>query len=183
MGQPKEGVVMPDGRRMIEHVIASLSQVCDRIVIVGTCKGFSIPSETGFLHLQDATPGMGPLAAVATLLRSGISTEGYLVTACDQPFLTADLLYLLVKTRSSVPRIFSSESEELPTPFPGYYPVFWYPVVEEGLQAGDLSVCNLIKKSAFSLVSLPKEWRRYLRNINRPDDLESVEYGRNFLGI
>jgi molybdopterin-guanine dinucleotide biosynthesis protein A len=170
MGQPKEGVVLSDGRRMIEHLILPLSQVCHQIVIVGTCRGFSIPPQSGLLHLHDTTPGMGPLAAINTLLQSGIDPNGYLVTACDQPFLTPELFRLLVADPSSLPRIL--KPDEMLLPFPGYYPVTWRHKIEEALQEGERSICRLIEKTQVDYVAFPGEWKMDLRNINTPGDLE-----------
>lgn len=172
MGQPKEGVVLSDGRRMIEPLISSLSQVCQQIVIVGACRGFSIRPQSGLLHLHDATPGMGPLAAINTLLQSGIDPNGYLVTACDQPFLTPELFRLLVANRSDIPRILKPGRDEMLLPFPGYYPVAWRHKTEKALQEGEGSICRLIEKMQVTYVAFPEEWKRNLRNINTPADLE-----------
>jgi len=171
MGQPKEGVIMPDGRRMIEPLIATLSQICKQVVIVGACHGFSIPPESGLLHLQDKTPGIGPLAAVATLLQSGIDEKGYLITACDQPYVTTDLLRLLIKEPSDLPRILQPEIGETLTPFPGYYPVSWCVEIEKKLQAGERSICRVLQESRVAYLPFPQEWKGCLRNLNRPADL------------
>ena len=174
MGKPKEGVIMPDGRRMMEPIIASLSEVCKQIVIVGTCRGFSIRPELGLLHLLDTNPGMGPLAAVATLLQSGIDAKGYIITACDQPHLTTDLLRLLVKAPSDLPGILQPEKGEMLLPFPGYYPVSWRLEIEKWLQAGERSICRVLAESRVTYLSFPEEWEGCLRNFNTPADLSQV---------
>ena len=191
MGQPKEGVIMPDGRKMIEPIIATLSQICRQIVIVGACRGFSIPVESTLLHLQD-TMGMGPLAAMATLFKSGIDDTGYIITACDQPYLTTDLLRLLIQSPSDLPILLRpaigwgsdhSESAEDAgrggqssvgwecNPFPGYYPVSWFLEIEKKLQAGERSICRVLSESRVTYLPFPKEWQESLRNLNGPLDL------------
>jgi len=162
---------MPDGRRMIEHLILTLSQVCEQIVIVGACRGFSIPSESGLLHLQDKTPGIGPLAAIATLLQSGINEQGYLITACDQPYVTTDLLRLLIKAPSDWPQLLQPGAGERADPFPGYYPVSWRLEIEKRLEDGERSICRALSKGRLTYLPFPKEWKECLRNLNGPADL------------
>ncbi len=185
MGQPKEGVLMPDGRPMIEHVIEPLSSLCQKIVILGACRGFDIPSHAKFISLPDAEEGRGPASAIATLLKSGIDKKGYVVCACDQPFLSANLLRLLVEETpssfegynplgSNQPRIFQSAKGEMLIPFPGYYPVDWLSEMEKGFEVGERSICALLKISVVSFVSLPNEWKPLLKNINLPSDLDSL---------
>jgi molybdopterin-guanine dinucleotide biosynthesis protein A len=171
MGCPKEGVRLPDGRKMIEHVIAPLSQLCSKIVIVGDCRGFSIPQQSNFIALPDHPNGKGPLAAIATLLKSGIDAVGYIVTACDQPFVTLDILRLLVGEKSNRPTIFQSDNNAFPMPLPGYYPVGWLSTIERELASSQYGLCNAILKSDVVYVSLPNAGKQYLQNINTPADL------------
>ncbi|MEK7702527.1 MAG: molybdenum cofactor guanylyltransferase [Nitrospirota bacterium] len=175
MGQPKEGVLLPDGRPMIEHVIASLLPLCQRIVIIGTCRGFAIPSSPRFITLPDETPGMGPLHAIATILKSEIDMHGYLITACDQPFLSPDLLgRLAAGEKSTGPRIFQRTSSEMLTPLPGYYPVCWLSEINKQLLSGECSLCNAIQSHPASFIPISEKEELLLRNINTPDDLNSV---------
>ncbi len=188
MGRPKQGVLMPDGRTMIAHVIQPLSQLCQNIVIVGAGAppakglGFTMPPQKNIIALPDDPPGRGPLSAIATLLNSGIDKEGYIITACDQPFLTPDLLRLLLgeKTTSlstlSTPRIFDEDMNTMAggiTPFPGYYPVCWLSIIKRELALGQYGVCKAILKSAVETVPLNKDSRALIRNINTPDDLKT----------
>jgi molybdopterin-guanine dinucleotide biosynthesis protein A len=173
MGRPKEGVVLPDGRRMIEPALASLAALCRRVVIVGACRGFSAPSEAGIIHLADRTPGRGPLAAVESLLLSGLD-DGYLVVACDQPLLTPSLLALLVKGNPTQPTFFRSEEGEALDPFPGYFPVSWLPDVQTALQQGERSLRRLIQRSEAAWIPLPNPLLASLKNINTPADLEAL---------
>jgi molybdopterin-guanine dinucleotide biosynthesis protein A len=178
MGRPKQGVLMPDGRTMIAHVIQPLSQLCQNIVTVGDCVEFTMPPQKQIIALPDDPPGRGPLSAIATLLKSGIDKEGYIVTACDQPFLTPNLLALLVGERTTTPRIFQEDMDTMAgviTPFPGYYPVCWLSIIERELASGQYGVCNAILKSAVKTVSLNKDSRALIRNINTPDDLNEFK--------
>ncbi len=165
---------MPDGRKMIEHVITPLSSLCQNIVIVGDCRGFAIPQQKNFIALPDNPPARGPLSALATLLQSGIDRNGYLVAACDQPLFTPDLLRLLLGEIPRAPRIFKPDQDEMLTPFPGYYPVCWLAKIKDALTSGEYGLCNVLLKNAVETVPLPKEGGEQIRNINTPDDLETL---------
>lgn len=191
MGRPKEGVALSDGRRMIEHVIEPLRGVCQRVAIVGACRGYPIPAGIDIIHLNDSqpgeppqragslgTPGAGPLVAIATLLRSGLDSEGYLVVACDQPFLTSPLLGLLMEDRSPFPRFFRSEGGTPLDPFPGYFPVGWFLEIGRALQQGERSVRRLIERTPVSWIPIPDEFRGFLKNINTPADLERAQQSK-----
>lgn len=180
MGRLKEGIALRDGRPMIEHVVEPLREVCRWVVIVGACRAYPISPEDGLIHLTDSQPGAGPLAAIATLLRSGLDPEGYLVAACDQPYLTSPLLRRLrvaapffrpLEGRSDSPRFFRSERGAPIDPFPGYFPVAWLSEIEEALQRGERSIRRLIERTPVSWVSLPESLRGCLKGINRLTDL------------
>ncbi len=187
MGRPKEGVILWDGRPMIEHVIESLRGVCRRVVVVGECRGYPIPLEIDLIQLRDTQPGAGPLAAIATLLRSDLDRNGYLVVACDQPLLTAPLLGRLIEDgfriflqpfpgdhRPALPRFFRSEEGEPLDPFPGYFPAGLLPEIETALQSGESSVRRFIQKTPVSWVSLPQTLRESLKSMNSPADLKCM---------
>ncbi|MEK7285764.1 MAG: molybdenum cofactor guanylyltransferase [Nitrospirota bacterium] len=174
MGQPKEGILLSDGRPMIAHVMAPLLEVCEKIVIIGNCRGVNLPSLPQLIALPDEAPGMGPLYAIATLLKSEIDLHGYMVTACDQPFLTAALLRRLIRAESIGPCIFQRSVSTMLTPLPGYYPACWLPEIQKQLLLGERSLCRAIQNSTPSFLPLSDTEEPLLRNINTPDDLKGI---------
>lgn len=120
MGRPKEGVLLGDGRAMVEPVIEAMREAFGRVAVVGACTGFDCGAGEGILHLQDLRPGQGPLAGLEALLASGLA-HGYVVAACDQPLLTSDLLRRLGEGAGGRPRFFRT-AEVCLDPLPGYFP-------------------------------------------------------------
>jgi molybdenum cofactor guanylyltransferase len=143
MGSPKEGVRLWDGRPMIEHVMSALSAVCSRLVVVGECRGYRLPS--GVEPLADLHPGAGPLAGIEAVLASGLD-EAYLVAACDQPFLTPELLRGLLAADPARPCFFLGE-DGATHPLPAYLPSSWLPAVSRAVRGERLSVRKLIAES------------------------------------
>src|SRR5690606_10672129 len=142
---PKEGVIMPDGRPMIEHTLSAFPALCDKIAVVGACVGWNLPPSSRIVHLPDLHPGEGPLGAIVTLLSSGIA-DAYLVACCDHPLLTPELLQMLLEHPGIQPAVFESPTQGV-LPFPGYYPVQWLKAAEESFTAGIRSPRRTFKNS------------------------------------
>ena len=90
MGVPKGGMLLPDGRNMLERTRDMLASFCGQVVISGNPHG-----AVGHQVIQDLRPDSGPLAAIEAVLASGISPQ-YLMVPCDLPLLPAGLLARLL---------------------------------------------------------------------------------------
>lgn len=91
MGRTKAAIRLPSALTFAEHACQILSPHVDRTVVLGHGEG--APSE--LLRIPDATESAGPVSGLLALLRSGLADE-YLVLSCDMPFLTTELLALLL---------------------------------------------------------------------------------------
>jgi len=171
MGAPKEGVRLTDGRRMVEHVIAALSAVCERVVTVGECRGYQDESIT---RIPDLRPGLGPLAGIEAVLSSGLG-DSYLVAACDQPFLTPGVLRRLIEKGVEEPRCFREEGGAGFHPFPCYLPAACLPRVREALDAGRLSMRELIGVGRPEWPTVTAAEATRLRSVNSPEDVAVQE--------
>ena len=90
MGVPKGGMILPDGRNMIERMRDTLASFCRQVVIAGSPHGMA-----GHQTIEDLRPDSGPLAAIEAALASDISPQ-YLIVPCDLPLLPAGLLARLL---------------------------------------------------------------------------------------
>jgi molybdopterin-guanine dinucleotide biosynthesis protein A len=167
MGSPKEGVRLWDGRPMLEHVSDALAGLCARLIVVGECRGYHLPDEV--TRLPDLHPGSGPLAGIEALLASGLD-EAYLVAACDQPFLTSDLLRGLLRGDPSRPCFFLGEGGRV-HPLPAYLPSSWLPAVSQAVHAGRLSVRTLIAESEVCWAPLTAQAEACLASVNSRAEL------------
>ena len=166
MGKPKEGVMLWDGRPMIEHVIDSLKEVCRKVVIVGKCEGYTLQPEDNIEIIPDNIAEKGPLSGLEALLASGIDSE-YLVVSCDQPLITSDILVLLTRDRTVIPRFFLTLDQF--NPFPGVYPESWLPKIRHAIENEKLSLCELVKNSEIFCILIAKN--QCLKSMNSPQDL------------
>jgi molybdopterin-guanine dinucleotide biosynthesis protein A len=176
MGRPKEGVVLWDGRPMIEHVVDAMQAVCQRVVIVGACRGWT-PAPS-IVRLDDRHADLGPLGGIEALLASGID-RGYLVVGCDQPLLTPQILRLLSNAPDpEIPHFLRTEEGIDLDPFPGYFPSAWLPVARAALQQGQRAIREVIRRHRTAWVTLPGTWRLGTDSVNTPAEVLRVTAAR-----
>lgn len=176
MGRPKEGVVLWDGRPMIEHVVEAMRAVCQRVVIVGACRGWN--PEPPIIRLDDRYADLGPLGGIDALLSSGLA-GGYLVVGCDQPLLTPQIIRLLSNAPDpDIPHFLRTEDGIDLDPFPGYFPAAWLPVARAALQQGQRSVRDVIRRRRAGWVTLPEASRLGMDSVNSPADVLRVTAAR-----
>lgn len=177
MGELKEGVRLPDGRPMIEHVIDAVRGALDEgapIAIAGRSAGWRIPPDSGLHHVFDRRQGRGPMGGLEALLGSRLGTH-YLVCSCDQPLLTSPLLRRLVNAPGDRPTLLRSESGAILDPFPCLLPDTWLTEIRNALSLDRLSVRVLLRGSDPEWVVIPDAWIEQVRSINTPEDLARLK--------
>jgi molybdopterin-guanine dinucleotide biosynthesis protein A len=80
------------GRAMIEHVIAAITPVTEKIAILAKSPEYE---RLGFPVFADSCSDVGPLEAIRSAL-SNITTPRAILVGCDLPWVTADLFKLLL---------------------------------------------------------------------------------------
>jgi molybdopterin-guanine dinucleotide biosynthesis protein A len=171
MGRPKEGVPMPDGRSMIEHVAAAIAPHVQKLIIVGECRGFA-PTNLGALHLPDHTTDAGPFAGILAALLSH-QADHYLFVACDQPYLTPHLLAQLLPPVGLT--AFRDEAGTPLLPFPCILPASCAPDALHAFQSGHRSPSRWLETRPIQWKPIPGSdvWR--LRGVNSMDELAQPE--------
>ena len=173
MGKPKESVVLPGGAIMIELILDELLNHCPVVVVVGTCAGYDLSSRKNVLHITDLRPGHGPLSGIEALLASRVA-DGYLVTGCDQPGLTSDLLSRLPGGKTG--RFFRNPSDGSLAPLPGYFPSGWLSSLRRAIDEDRLSLRRFIESEEVESLPLLHSEGELLSSLNTPQDVE--RFGR-----
>ena len=173
MGEAKEGVRLWRGRPMIEYAVLTLQQLCRQVVIVGRCVGYEPPPERPIVRIPDVRPGNGPLCGIEALLRSGLDT-GYVVVACDQPLLSAELLRRLVAGDPDGAALLRPADGRWLGPFPGYFPAAWLTHVEAVVAAGRHSVRAVAERGPVRWVPISADEERLLRSVDTPQDVAEL---------
>lgn len=184
MGTPKEGILLPDGRTMIEHVAAALRPHVSRLLVSGVARGFD-PALLGAERVADRRDGCGPLAGIEAVLSSGIA-DRYLVATCDQPLLTPGLLGRLVaasgeagiggEAGAAAAAAFVLEGDALPLPFPVVLPAAMAEAARAMLEAGERRVRRFLAGAGAAVVRVPlapeETWA--IESLNTPADVAAA---------
>ena len=131
----------------------------------------------GWSHVPDTRPGEGPLAG----LEAGLPhCDGWTAfAAVDYPFLIPEFWHRLAwRTTESGPGVICpTDSEGRPQPLAALYHASLLPVVTGLLDTGERSMRALLEATDTILVpwsDLSDLGPRLLRNVNRPEDLETA---------
>jgi molybdopterin-guanine dinucleotide biosynthesis protein A len=175
MGRPKAGIVLPDGKTMIEHVYAAMSAVCQKVVLAGRIDEVA-PALKHVPHVDDRIPDIGPLGGIEALLASNLDSE-YLIAPCDLYLVVPELFRLLIDPAVSSPAVLTQQDEKHMEPSIARYDKQAYPILKDMIDRRQLSMRELALRSGASFVEVPRELVFSLRNANTPDDLHQPTSG------
>lgn len=169
MGRPKAGIVLADGRTMVEHVHGALAAVCRRIVLVGDAAGVP-PGLDDVARVPDRLPDLGPLGGLEALLSSGLDSD-YLIAPCDLFQAVPAIFRPLVDPGVTSPAVLALEGDERIEPMIARYGTSVFPIVEDMIRGGSLAMHELARRSRAQVVRVPRELASALQNANDPADL------------
>ncbi len=163
-----KALVEVDRRPMVERVFQALHPLVDRVYVSVRDADRELPVGRRWERIVDVYPDAGPLAGIhAGLLR--LETQGLLVAAVDMPFIETTHLAELLACRGEVQAVVARDAERV-HPLCGCYHRSALEAVEGQLAGGRYALRDLLERLTVRTVLLPAE---ALRNINRPDDLET----------
>jgi molybdopterin-guanine dinucleotide biosynthesis protein A len=174
-GQDKSQLVV-EGRSILDRQLDALTGISDDVLLVGGAGDRSLPN--GIRWVPDFQPDRGPLGGLAAALAAARDDELFLL-ACDMPFVTQELLRLLLETRGDAEAV-------VPRTEHGYHPLCAVytrqsaPAVTRRLADGDLKMVSLLDDLTVQSV-LPGQLAplggadRLLANINSRAALHEIE--------
>lgn len=171
MGCAKAGLVMPDGRCMIDCVIHALQPLCEQIIIAGESP-LDIASQ--FTMVRDLRPPCGPLGGIEAALTSDLG-DHFLFCACDAPLITTELLRLLMPpsgdacgfASAAVFRIAGRERFEC---LPLYLARSALNAVHSHLNQHVFALWRMIQSLEHRIISIDETQAMLLRNANTPQE-------------
>ncbi|HXF05568.1 MAG TPA: molybdenum cofactor guanylyltransferase [Blastocatellia bacterium] len=162
----------------IEYVVEAARRVTDQIIVIA-----NDPENFEFLQLPilpDLQPRCGPLGGLATAL-THCPTSWALNLACDLPFVTEDLLKLLLtRAWSGCEAVVPRDAVDQPQPLCALYSRTCLPVVSDLLRKGERSLRSLLLALTVSFIpfaeicSLPGASYFFL-DIDTPDDYRRAQ--------
>lgn len=95
MGSDK-GMLIVDGKKIIERILEAIKPVVDEIIIVSNGKNYD---HLGYKVYSDIIKDCGPMGGIYTALSFSKANKN-LVVACDMPFLSSEVLKQIINNSS-----------------------------------------------------------------------------------
>lgn len=175
MGEPKDRVMLPDGEAMISVPLKALLTLVDTVYVAGSSIEIDGIEPSRVIFLKDNFPDSGPLGGLEAILACG-ARNGYIVAACDQPLLTAQLLESLLSGPEDMPCFFETDRIQ---PFPAYYPAGLLPDIRDAIKRKRLAMKELIADTDAKLIRLSEAEADHIRSANTPQELKSIRHDHN----
>lgn len=172
MGYDK-GLAMVNGKKMIEHVYAALSQVVDKVIIVANSNSYD------YLNLpvyEDMYKEIGPVAGIYTGL-SHSTTEKNLIVACDMPFVSPQLFIRILEHIGNNQIVVPTVNNHL-EPLCGFYKKEILEELKEIIEMEVYPVHRVIEFFDHLALKINEEEMHadnLFTNINKPEDIEQID--------
>ncbi len=172
MGYDK-GLAIVNGKKMIEHVYAALSQVVDKVIIIANCDSYN------YLNLpvyEDMYKEIGPIAGIYTGLFHS-DTEKNLIVACDMPFVNPQLLSTILQHIGNNQIVVPTVNDNL-EPLCGFYKKEIQEELKEIIEMEVYPVHRVIEFFDHLALKINEEdldSSTVFTNINKPEDIEQID--------
>ncbi len=181
-GTPK-ALARVGGQRIVDRVLGALAEAVPEVVV--SANEPWLYEDLDLDVIPDRHPGIGPLAGLQAALHHAVDRAwpGALVVACDLPYVTTELLRLLVRRASvSTADVIVPESTGRYgfEPLCAYYSVECIPAVEAMIQEGENRVHRLLSRVRADPVPLADvrevgDPQLLFHNVNTVSDLDEGE--------
>lgn len=178
-GAPKALAVV-GGRRIVDRVLDALAGAVPEVVINANEPG--LYGDLDLAVVPDRHPGIGPLAGIHAALHHALlrGWPGVLVVACDLPFVTAEVLRLIVRRAAVFPAdavVPESHGRRGVEPLCAFYSVECIPVVEAMIAQGERRAHTLLERVRTDRVPLADvraagDPHLLFHNVNTVSDLD-----------
>jgi len=169
MGTDKAQLLIAD-RTLIQRVANTLFEVCSTVTVVGR--------EVDDSRLKTATdvyPNWGALGGLHGALNA-CSAEWAFVIACDLPFVSAEMIWSLIKLKEGYDAVVPVQSDSRPQPLSSLYNVtVCLQQAGQLIEAGKRRPLDLLEQVntrwvPFSELSQLTDSQNFFLNINTPED-------------
>jgi molybdopterin-guanine dinucleotide biosynthesis protein A len=164
------------GRPILAHVIETLRQLSDDVIVVSNRSDVYGPlaASFGVRIVPDYDPPSGPLGGLAVGL-DAMKHDVAIVVACDMPFLNLDLFRYLIERAADFDAVVPQTGDQY-EPLHAVYRRSCLAAIQRRLANNERRVISFFQDVRLAVVP-EAEWRvidptgRSLSNLNTPDDL------------
>lgn len=174
MGTAK-GLIDFRGNPLIQYSIDTLRPICSQIIISTNSVEFN---EFGYPIQADIIQGAGPLGGIYSSLMNS-STDHNLVLPCDTPYVTSDLLNIILKNSDGYQVVVPLSKPGYLEPLIGYYHKNNVTAMLSFLESDNLKLTDYIESALYKSIPVyknPEVTPNLFMNINSTEDLN--EFGK-----
>lgn len=167
MGEDK-GLMLVNGKPMIQHVIDVAKGVVEDIIIVSNNSEYE---KFGYTVVVDEIKGKGPLGGIYTGLQHS-KTQLSLVLSCDIPYVNASILNLLI-SHSEGYDITIPKKDDVTHQLLGVFSKRCLMTFKNAIDDDELKLITLFKKLNLNIVDASHFSGRLFTNINEKNDIKA----------
>lgn len=176
MGTDK-GLMLLDGKPLIEHIIEQLKPAVGNLVIVSNNPAYAA---FGYELITDLVKDIGPAGGIYSALTHS-KTDKNFILSCDMPFVTTAAIDFIIQQTSSAQIILPVHKGQMEPMF-GLYSksclTQWHALIQQGFLKLQEMVCH------FNLLKLDVDGNHIFAdplfiNINTPEDFKKASLNRN----
>ncbi|MBI4931463.1 MAG: molybdenum cofactor guanylyltransferase [Bacteroidetes bacterium] len=166
MGAAK-GLLMVDGKKIIERIIDAMKPVVDEIMIISNENNYDY---LGYKVHADLIKDCGPMGGIHTAL-SFSASEKNLIVACDMPFLTSSILKQIIDISSGYEITISEFSGEV-QPLCAVYSSVCRNKFKELITIEAWKMKKALKHFKTKTISFSEN---HFQNINTPEEYRTIK--------
>jgi len=153
------------GKSQLARAMELLAPLVARCFVSVRADQLYDPHRAAYDTIADIKPDLGPIGGIHAALHT-YPDQGWLVLACDLPFLDRATLQYLIEHRASgrVATAYRSSFDGLPEPLCAIFEPRSLPVIEQSLAQGQQCPRALLSRADVELLDLPSP--RALDNVN-----------------
>jgi len=167
MGEDK-GLMLFNGKPMIQYVIDAVKPLVNDIIIISNKKSYE---KFGYPVYEDLIKEKGPLAGIYTGLKYS-KTDKNLVLSCDVPFVSSELIQLLIGNCTDVDVVIP-EKEERTHQLIGIYNKKCIELFEKELEQNQRKLKLAIEKLNYKVLDANQFEAKIFNNINSKNDIKA----------
>ena len=170
----EKGLLRLSGKFMIEYAIQVLKQVCDHIIISENTDAYDF---LGYPVIADIYPNSGPMGGIYSALKYS-DTDLNLVLSCDMPFISEQMLSLLIENAPNYDVTVPWHGGEKFEPMCALYHKDVIPIFEKFIQENNFKIPTAFKQIRTNKIQMSEELDVYnpllFENVNSRTELKKV---------
>lgn len=172
MGTDK-GLLQVDGKNIVERIVEALKPMVGDILIITNGKNYN---NLGYKTYNDLVKDCGPMGGIYTALFHS-NTEKNFVVSCDMPFLTKEVIELIIKNSKDA-QITIPEHEGKLEPLCAVYDKSCRDKFEVLLRTGEWRLQGALKHFNVKKITIPESVYRKncFTNINTPEEFHRINF-------